>query len=89
MHKSLFLGEILHNIGEAREELERLEKEIARNKDDYSEEELGIGIAHAYHHLNWAWNIRHVLPEEYDVTDGQFKKWSQYPQDDMKRFEKR
>ena len=32
---------------------------------DLSVEALQVGLLHAYHHLNFAWNIRNVPTEQY------------------------
>ena len=48
---------ILQNLEEAKRELEETIGEIAGN-NDYSEEELRISLEHAYHHMNFAWNIQ-------------------------------
>jgi len=35
---------------------------------------------HAYHHLNFAWNIRHSPRKDYtNLTDRDFNRWSKYP----------
>ena len=46
------------NLAEAIEELERLQSRASQSK--LHEAELQVGLCHAYHHLNFAWNIRHV-----------------------------
>jgi hypothetical protein len=74
------------NISEAKEELEEIEKRL--EKDDYDEVELRIALEHAYHHLNYAWNIRNVSEEELvQHTDKDFKKWSRYPKEDILEYE--
>jgi hypothetical protein len=53
--------------------------QISSNKE-YSEEEFQIGLEHAYHHLNFAWNIRHISMEDYrNLSDKQFNEWSKFP----------
>jgi len=47
---------IFQNIAEAREQLEAIEKSML--DPQYEECELRIDLEHAYHHLNYAWNIR-------------------------------
>ena len=47
---------------------------------DLSVEALQVGLLHAYHHLNFAWNIRNVPTEQYaKLTQKQFKRWGKYP----------
>jgi hypothetical protein len=53
---------IKSNIDEAREELQKMGDKIAMRKG-LSEEELKISLEHAYHHLNCAWNVRHMSKE--------------------------
>ena len=72
---------ILSNIAEAREQLEQIEAQ-AKGKKKPSEIELQIMLEHAYHHLNFAWNIRHVSAKRYsELTDEEFNEWSKFPKD--------
>ncbi|MBC7910020.1 MAG: hypothetical protein H7Y30_05940 [Pyrinomonadaceae bacterium] len=72
---------ILSNIAEAREQLEALEKR-ANNEKAPTEIELQIMLEHAYHHLNFAWNLRRVSTERYSrLTDKEFNKWSKLPKE--------
>ena len=72
---------ILSNIAEAREQLEQIEAK-AKSKKKPSEIELQLMLEHAYHHLNFAWNIRHVSAERYSkLTDDEFNEWSKFPKD--------
>lgn len=71
---------IAGNIAEANEELARLLHTILTGK--LNEAELRVGLRHAYHHLNVAWNIKRVRTSEYaNLTQEQFKKWGKYPSD--------
>jgi hypothetical protein len=66
------------NIAEAIEQLQKLEQSAAVGT--LSETELQIGLAHAYHHLNFAWNVRRVATSEYaHLTQEQFERWGRYP----------
>ena len=68
------------NLTEAIEELQKLEQKAAAGT--LNEAELQIGLAHAYHHLNFAWNVRHIATSEYaHLTQEQFDEWSRYPED--------
>lgn len=76
---------ILQNIAEAREQLEEIEKSLLN--PEYEECELQIDLEHAYHHLNYAWNIR----DESDAalathSDEDFARWSKYPAGEMHEF---
>jgi hypothetical protein len=67
------------NIREAREELEKLESQLAKNEKP-TEVELELSLRHAYHHLNFAWNIRHTETAKYQhSTDSDFKNWGKFP----------
>jgi len=69
---------IASNLAEAIEQLERLHELASSGKLD--EVELQVGLCHAYHHLNFAWNIRFVPTAQYAaLTDSQFKRWGRYP----------
>jgi len=66
------------NIGEAAQELQRL-RDLA-SKGKLNEAQLQVGLCHAYHHLNFAWNIRHVTTRQYrSLTQRQFERWGKYP----------
>jgi len=66
------------NIGEAAEELQRL-RDLA-TKGKLNEAQLQVGLCHAYHHLNFAWNIRYVTTPQYrKLTQRQFERWGKYP----------
>lgn len=69
---------ILYNIQEAREQLEIIEKQL---KDgNLSKIDFQTQLEHAYHHLNFAWNIRNVSNEKYaKMTNSSFNKWSKFP----------
>jgi hypothetical protein len=70
---------IRYNIAEAREQLEQIEG-LARGRKKPSEGELQIMLEHAYHHLNFAWNIRHVSTKRYShLSDDEFNEWGKFP----------
>ncbi len=70
---------ILSNVKEAREELEKLESEIASTRKPV-EVELELSLRHAYHHLNSAWNVRYTKTHKYrNQTRSDFKKWGKFP----------
>jgi hypothetical protein len=70
---------IASNVKEAREELEKLESQIASNSKPV-EVELDLSLRHAYHHLNTAWNVRHTETQKYRTqTRSDFKKWARFP----------
>lgn len=68
------------NIAEARDELNKLLTEI--DAGSLHEAELQVGLLHAYHHLNFAWNIRRVATSRYaSLTQREFEAWGRYPSD--------
>lgn len=72
---------VIHNIREARLQLQSLETLIA-DADRRSEAELQIGLAHAYHHLNVAWRARRASASRYKgMSDADFKEWGRFPTD--------
>ena len=71
---------IASNLAEAREEIIRLEELIEQKR--LSREEFEIGLRHAFHHLNFAWNIRHVSTKQYaNLTQEEFEVWGRYPEE--------
>ncbi|MGD0235355.1 MAG: hypothetical protein ABSC55_12575 [Syntrophorhabdales bacterium] len=71
---------MLTEIREAREELEKLEHKIASSNKPV-EIKLELSLRHAYHHLNFAWNIRHIETGKYsNLTEADFKKWGKFPE---------
>jgi hypothetical protein len=81
---------ILYNIAEAREQLEQIE-ELARGEKKPHEVKLQIMLEHAYHHLNFAWNIRHVSTKRYSkLSDDEFNEWSKFPKEiEVSKIEKK
>jgi hypothetical protein len=68
------------NISEARDELNKLLARI--DAGALHEAELQVGLLHAYHHLNFAWNIRRVATSRYaSLTQQEFEAWGKYPSD--------
>ncbi len=51
-------------------------------KEKLSEVELQILFEHTYHHLNFAWNARHVSDKEHaHLTDAQFNHMGKFPEE--------
>lgn len=76
---------VRQNIIEAREQLQAIEQSLL--DPEYDECELQLDLEHAYHHLNYAWNIR----DESDATlaahsDEDFAKWSKFPIGEMHEY---
>jgi hypothetical protein len=69
---------IRSNLAEAIEQLQKLERKAADG--ELGEEELQVGLQHAYHHVNFAWNVRRISTSEYSkLTQSQFESWDRYP----------
>jgi hypothetical protein len=67
------------DIKEAREELQDVEKRIARG-EDIGEADLKVMLQHAHFHINFAWNARHADTERYSQCSSRdFKRWGRYP----------
>jgi len=78
---------IASNVKEAKEELESILSALA-SATEYSEEKFRIAIEHAYHHLNYAWNIRNVDGERIAAcSQDDFVKWSKYPAGEINEYE--
>jgi hypothetical protein len=72
---------IQYNLAEAREEIQKIEARVQAGKKP-SEFEFQIMLEHAYHHLNFAWNIRHAATSRYaNLSDEEFNLWSKYPRE--------
>ena len=62
------------------EAIEEFAKLCQRATIETLKEDLQIGLLHAYHDLNFAWNTRFLPMSAYGkMTDGQFKRWGRYP----------
>jgi len=68
------------NLSEARDELNKLLMKI--DAGALHEDELQVGLLHAYHHINFAWNVRRVATSRYaSLTQREFETWGIYPSD--------
>ena len=78
---------IKQNISEAIEQLKEIES-ILLSGDEYEESSFSIDLGHAYHHLNFAWNIRHVSEQDaIECNKENFKKWSMFPIREISEYE--
>ena len=79
---------IAGNLAEANEEIAKLLFKAVHGR--LKEEELQIGLLHAYHHLNFAWNVRRTATGDYvKLSQKQFERWGRYPADIERRPEKK
>lgn len=68
------------HLGEALEELQRLTVEL--DEPEFDEVDLKIGLEHAYHHINTAWNSRNTSDEDAaSETEEDFYRDRQFPRD--------
>jgi hypothetical protein len=71
---------IAGHLEEAVEELQRTLREM--EDPEYSELDFRVAMAHAYNHLNTAWNSRNRSPERVaNQTDEEFYRWRAFPSD--------
>jgi hypothetical protein len=71
---------IRSNIAEAREQLQQLE--AMATAPDRNEGGLEVGLAHAYHHLNFAWNSRRMpFTRVAACAAADFNEWGRFPRD--------
>jgi len=76
--RALNLMIIERNLDEAIEELTKLKKEAKKGTIHVAR--LQVGLRHAYHHVNFAWNARYASTEAYShLTKAQFNRWGRYP----------
>jgi hypothetical protein len=72
---------VLFHLREAQEELRRTIAEI-ESTSDYGPGEFSVAVAHAYHHLNTAWNARDEDPAVVEAgSETDFFAWRQFPSD--------
>lgn len=71
---------ILYNIEDAREQLEEIESLL--KEQSLSDVDFQIKLEHAYHHLNFAWNVRKLTEKRYQkMSDDDFNEWSKFPEE--------
>lgn len=69
------------NLREASEALSAL-IECIESDPNYSEEALGVELAHVFHHLNTAWNARHASAAQAEAcVQEDFDRWRRFPTD--------
>jgi hypothetical protein len=73
---------IVHsNITEAREELERIERMLSAEMP-VDQIEFQVALQHVFHHLNFAWNIRHWPTRRYSsLSHTDFEDAGSFPKD--------
>ncbi len=68
------------NLAEAREQLKRIELRV-RDGVAPAEGEFQVMLEHAYHHLNFAWNVRRISTERYShLTGEEFDRRGRFPE---------
>jgi len=72
---------VASNIADAREELESIEALVAAGTPP-GDVEFQVAMQHAFHHLNFAWNVRHQSLDRYaNLTKEEFDRWGRFPSD--------
>jgi hypothetical protein len=72
---------ITSNLEDALEELKSLDSQLLSGEMP-DEVELRIALQHIYHHINFAWNTRHISPDAYaNLTRENFDLWGKFPED--------
>lgn len=71
---------ILSNLKEAVEELQSIIEDLETDTS-YAPIEFRVGMEHAYHHINTAWNARYCSFSEYyeKSTEEDFFRWREFP----------
>lgn len=72
-----FILDNLRDAGGQIDEIVKLAESGNLDKTDFR-----IKMEHAYHHLNFAWNIRNIGPKRAaQCSKKDFNEWSKYPRD--------
>jgi hypothetical protein len=72
---------ILHNVADAREELQRIEAMLAAD-ERLEPINLQVAMQHAFHHLCFAWNARHWPNKRYsNLSRADFESAGSFPTD--------
>lgn len=76
---------MIGNLADAVEELQRIQK--ALEDPEYCEFEFRLDLAHAYHHVNFAWNARSASDDSLlHLSDSNFTAWSRFPVGEIPEF---
>jgi len=73
-----------HTIFQLEEAIEQLYKTVQalKSNPEYSSVDFKLDITHAYHHLNYAWNSRHLgAKRAWKAKESDFCKYRQMPED--------
>lgn len=71
---------ILYNLKDVREQIDEII--TLAEAGDLDKINFQVKMEHAYHHLNSAWNIRHLGTKRYaKCAKKDFNEWSKYPRD--------
>jgi len=72
---------ILSNLIEAKEELEKTIQAI-QSEEDYGFGDFHLSMAHAYHHMNSAWNGREISDTDWrEYSDETYTRLEKFPID--------
>lgn len=71
---------ILYNLRDVKQEIEKIEQ--FAGSDAMTAYDFQTMMEHAYHHLNFAWNTRHISTKRYSkCVEKDFNEWSKFPKD--------
>lgn len=78
---------IISNLREAKFEIDSIIERL-ENEQNYTLGSFGVDLEHAYHHMNFAWNIRGVsdVNAVIHLSHNNFIKWSKYPSSEIKEY---
>ena len=78
---------IIVNLEEAIEQLQEVVFSL-RNSQEYDEGQFRLDLAHAYHHVNFAWHIRTATESDAaECSQDNYVKWSKFPVGDMLEYD--
>lgn len=83
-YDSVNVATMIMNLEEAMEQLRETIKAL-QNDPSYGYGSFRADMAHAYHHLNYAWNVRHATAIEID-TEESFARLSKFPVDEFDQY---
>lgn len=76
---------LIDNIFEARLQLETIEELLL--DPEYTEGKFRSAMEHAYHHVNFAWNIRNASDVAVrECSPKNFNRWSKYPRKTIREY---
>lgn len=82
-NRDLIISNLRESIGQLESIIECLETGVVPHRNEplkYNMSHFRVGLAHAYHHMNFAWHIRNVSRERAIACEWEdFEDWSKFP----------